>query len=758
MSSVSPVRVRFVSDGERDVIAAFESIEARCKRLSSVALASAQKRAQAATRAARAEERGGRQYTPRGAPTAATTAYREEVRAAERTARETARLEKWKEKVRENSALAAGRIAKRQSDQEIRESQRAAKAEAAAVAKADNARQRSQSRALSGVGKAMSNASRSTLGTMGGIAGGIGMAAGTYAVGSAIMSSISLEESAALLSNSTAMPGMAPQDPSALAGQARRVAGQTGFKSEDVMGAMQTVAARAGGARGLMAFQQDITDVAKTARAAGVSMEDLGGVYASALNAGVAPGKEMQQLMMDLVAQGKAGAIEFSDLASELAKLGGAGRKFGSGADMLRQVSGWAQIAVESKVSPEESRTAVVDMLREMTMAEKIKGMGQLGARVAGENGKLNDPALIMADVIAGIESGKQFGHGSTKYGGKTADQKLGAYGYLFTGTSSDIAMNLRETYLKAGGGEAGKSAILSRVASAAGSTGEMSAGQRDAEYGRVMDTSAAKLSVGMEQFKTQIAALLPEITRMLPQLLAVTQGFAKLAVWLGKNPLEGLGLLFAASLTKELAAAAIPSLLKQAITGLQGATYTGTGVAPMGGSNALGAASAALAITATAVTITAMGVEIIDKASAGGEKRGKSLLQSEIEAGNIMRQTRAGVPLTADKQRSLAAKQQELERYSQSSKFGALGIAIKGGSLWDAINPLAGINFARRFFTAQAEQSQGVTSEGAAASAAEIAKFLAAAAESSKAIAANTGASSTSPSAPARNSPISAR
>lgn len=572
MGRAAPVQVRFVSTGHKEVLAAFESVTARMKKLHQTQLANERGAARssvgAMTRDAKIQEKS-------------RVAASKAIAAAEASATRTTERE-----------------AKRRADAEIRETKRAerekiraANAVARAEARAATQAQKETRSRVRSIAAPIKSGIRNAAGTITGVGITAGGALGTYAVGAGIMDAIAAERTAAQIANSATMPGFAPTSAESLMSQAQATSKQHGVKTEDVLGLMGTVSARAGGAKGLEAVRKDLDDITRTAVAAGVSMEDMGALYAGAMNAGVEPGKEIQQLMRDYVAQGKAGAVEIADLAAEAAKLGGAGRKFGGGASMLRRVTGLAQIAVESAVSPEESRTVVVDMLREMSQAEKITALGKGGVKVSGANGKLRDPAELLADTIHSIESGNKLG----KYGGKTSDAKLGAYGYVFTGASNQLAMNLRDTYMKAGGGEAGRQAVLARV-NTASKPFEMTAEQRDKEYANIEKTNAFQIDKAIADFKVEIAKLLPEITKILPELTKLTQGFAKIAVWAGQNPFKAVMAVFAASIAKEVALAKLGSVLERAVKSLLGGgAGGGAGVGVGGGVGKLGQATAVL-------------------------------------------------------------------------------------------------------------------------------------------------------------------
>jgi hypothetical protein len=737
--AVAPVRVRFVSDGGRDVLHAFDSLEKRARDVANVQIREAQRSATASNQAARrASAHGAGPYRGRSVAD-------DETRLARAKEKQASRMDK----IRERSALMAGKYAKQAADAEIREANRAARETAKAAALASKQRRQT----IMSAGGAIARAGRGTLSTVGGLAAGVGATAGTYAIGSAVMSAMSLEEKAALLANNASMGGIAP-DQNKLMADARGVATTTGYKAEDVMDAMSTVAAKAEGGVGLAAFTKDLDDVARTAKAAGVSMEDMGSVYAAAFKAGVKPGEEMQQLMRDLVQQGKSGSIEFSDLASELARLGGAGRKFGNGADMLRKVSGWAQLAVESKVSKEESRTAVVDMLREFTQSEKIVGMKQLGVTVTKGN-KLNDPAEIMADMISGIESGKKFGgtRGGKKYGGKDDASKLGAYGYMFTGASNDLALGLRDTFLGAGGGDAGKKAVLERIRSAEGKSGTFSESARDKDYERVMGTTKAKVDQSIEKFKAEISLLLPEFAKLLPDILRLSQGFAKLAVWVSKNPFEGLGVLFGAKLAAEVGKAAIPGIMERGLKAAMEATLTG-GVWNVKNMQALGA----IALAATAVYIG--GTNIMDDVDKEGGKAGEERFAAFIKGGNLLSRIKAQGGKATEEQRVEAKGL--IGGIDKKTSIGSSYVGGVGGDVVDTLlsADITGAGMMLKVLYNSAEKSSASLA-GNAEEATRMKAALAAVAEAGDKAAASlnsVGGGGTDKNKPPRNTPISNR
>jgi hypothetical protein len=569
-------------------------------------------------------------------------AEREQQRQTKAVEREAAR----RMKINEASAKYAGRVAEKEAKEAERAEQRktrAAEREAARRMRlneqsakmagrhaAQEAAQDARTRASRAgtVTSAIGRAGRSTIGTVTGVAGTLGAAGGGMMIANALQENLSLRQQAALLVNATRdKGGAATQTVTGLTGEAQAMAGKYGISAGDIMESMSIVSARAGGAQGLTAYRQDMEDIIQTAKVFGVTMKDMGGVVAAALKADVKPGKEMRDLIQDMAAMGKEGSIEISDLAQELAKLGGAGKMTNlSAGSMLRRNVGMAQIAAEAAVSPEESRTAIVDLMRDINTNAKHLKAG--GINVYDENNMMNDPAQILAETMdVAMKKGFSLrGRGNVK-----GSEALGG---LFTGSSHKIVESLMADYNRGG-----KEGVLAKLNAAAGA--KLAEGERDRGLALMMGDPASQLAANMEQFKARIGELLPEFIKLLPTITEATRAFAGLASFVAKNPLAGIGGLFAASLTKELAAAGISKVLDKGLEALLNAR-AGMGGGGVGGNLGTGGKfMAGLAITATAVSIIAAGVSIIDQSAAKGATVGKELYAAQQEAENTIRQVR---------------------------------------------------------------------------------------------------------------------
>lgn len=678
------IKVLFAADGHEAVHAAIRSLKREAQDLERIQgrsgkglAANTNAAAREAARATSAVEKQAA-VAERSKNKAATLAAREAKRAADAEIREANRAAQQVARIRENSARMAGQVAARQARQE----QQALAKQAA-----------SRGAGVRGAGQMLGRSVRGTIGTVTGVAGSLGLAGGGMMIGGALMGGIELQRQAALLSNATSMPGAPGKSPEDLMKMATGTATRTGFKAEDVMGAMNVVSARAGGATGLNAMAGDLDDIAKTALASGVAMQDMGAVYAAALNAGVKPGQEMQQLLIDFVDMGKKGAVEFADLAGELAKLGGAGRAFGSGAGMLKQVVGLAQLAVQTDVSPEEARTTVIDMVREFSQGPKMAKLKAAGVDVSNaKTGKLNDPAMLLASTIDAA---------NTK--GIDGSKGIAGLSEIFTGKSAGLARLLNETYLAAEGKTkgSGKRAILDQIAGASATS--MTTADRDREAATVLGTPAQQAAKAMEEFNAKIRELIPQFTALLPSALKAAEGLAKLAEFAANNPFTALGGIFAAHLSKELAGAGIAKMFETGIA----AVLAGKG----GGAGGNLAALGTIAMTATAVYLT--GTKIIDEIDKNARKGGADEYANVAEAGNILRKVKGGTATADDIKRAgelTGGLQGNLEkRQSQeelTTKYLAPLLAVPGVNFFAGGAMLAEAGYDK--FTAKSAEAGG--------------------------------------------------
>jgi hypothetical protein len=733
----APIKVSFAVAGEKELLKAFDTIEKRVQALAKAeekAARASESSAKSRVKAARSEaaSSGGGYRTPgiNG------QSYREQEREAKAHAQRMDSI--GRQLTNASKRESASRVAaiRKAVNDEIRENRRA-----------EIARAKSRMALLGGAAGAVGRGVRGTVGSVAGVAGGLGVTAGGYAISNALVGAAQLRHKAAGIVQSTrdAKTGKRTQSSEELVSFANQMSTTYGVDSSSVLEGMGTVAARAGGAEGLTKARKDWEDLTKTAVAYGVSMEDMGGVVAAALNAGVEPGKDMRELIQDLVASGKIGAVEFADMAGVLAQLAGAGLQTElKGSDMIRRMTGLAQIAVMQKVSPEAARTSTEDLLRDLTMGQKSMDLEKAGVKVFNDKGQTRDPSVIMAEMMDKMAKGELTGPGGAKL---KSGQALSHY---FTGSSKAIGSALLNEYNKAGGGEGGKKAVVGMISRASG--GKLAAGERDSALADMLGTEVTQANIAMSKFKVEIGKMLPEFAKLLPELLKVTQGFAKMAVWVSKNPLEGLGALLAYKIGAELSAAAIPNLLKSAIeSGFQGGVFN---VANL---------KAAGAIGIVATTVTLLGMKVIDNATEEGKKAGTDAFGASMDVENITRKAASGKTLSPEEVARLQEHRKTLSKFSEETEFGAVGAAAKFG--WKdllGLNPaavvgeMAGVTPKRegvtdRFFKTSALESQGLSNEEANRQLANIDSVLKTVAGDLKSAASNLKDASRSGKPPAR-------
>lgn len=378
-----------------------------------------------------------------------------------------------------------------------------------------------------------------------------GMGAGLGAAGSAIEAQIDLNQRAALMQNAT--------------GQnidftkiAKTVSSTFGVDAGEVMSGFEKLGGKAGGAgfealgKGPEAMVQTLTELGGIARAAGVSMADLGDVVGTLVNRG-AKGKEIVDVVRGLVQQGKDGAVEFKDLATMLDESSGALLKFNMGTrERLTSAGGLSQIArTFGSKSAAEATTAV------KALARDVAGKGDVIQGLTG--GKVTGAKVIGGKVVKQLGGGVEIGtdasrsqmrdinvllpeiiEGAIKAGNVS---KLFGPGGVFTDESSTIAQPLVQAATqgvkmgddgkyrivdKAKGeqadaiGQAAMAAMLRQFEQAAADEG---ATRKD--LANVMKQDGAQLSLALNKLKNDlgdqlapsVAKLTTELTRLAPEV-----------------------------------------------------------------------------------------------------------------------------------------------------------------------------------------------------------------------------------------------
>jgi|GEM_PF-2975309 len=560
----------------------------------------------------------------------AERAEQAKVRAAEKSAAAIARI-------RERSATMAGQYAERQAREEARAAQRwsrgAARAEARQLRENERFGDRWGGRIMSAtsnaVGMVRSGATR--------LAGTMMQLGGGYSLADSLSESANLERSAALLSNSAYLPGKNQRpDVAKIVAQARAASVATGLDANELVEGTRAYVAKSSDFAGGMGNMQFF---GKLAKSSGTSFGDV------AKTAGILRVQNknldesaMKQLLLDVVMQGKQGAVEFEDLARSAGKITRTSSSFaGNQTDNQRKLLGLAQIAIRTSGSVDESATVLSNLSADATKhADKVGAV--IGKDFLNDRGQIaKGPEEFLADVME-------------KTGGNMAKIQSMGFGARSMKMFQALAPTFEEAETQAGRGTAagraaGRAAVLKDIGAV--TTAKYDENTLEQDFGVVMKTSAEGFERAVRTLKAEVgdklipefAKFIPIMQRLTPTLQRFLDGVVKVADWATEHPFAGLAAAVTLSITSELAKAAIGDLIKRAISGSLGGAGGGAagagGAAGGGVGAALGAGAAAGAATYLAVR---PGVDAILSGQTDAQYQGGQL-EAGIKQGGAARE-----------------------------------------------------------------------------------------------------------------------
>jgi len=595
--AIDPVLIRFATAGVADVERAFATIEARMLKAEEWAV-------KEATRASKRRVLVAKEEATEREKLIDKTAVAEK-RIGDGVAKETERLEQWKEQVRRRSAEMAGRYAEQSANAEIREARRAAEEI-----------ERQRARISRGIGHAVTRGVGHSLGSMASLAGGALAIGGGFALADIASKELSAQKTAALLVNAVTTGGAPP--PGANVGSilslASGVSQDTGMAKGDVVAGMLEYSrkARGGDFQGVMA---NAGFFAKLSKVTGTDINEIASAAGTlqSQNQDLKSG-DMQQMLLDVYAQGKAGSMSMVDVARQIGILSSTRSSYqGNAADNQRKLLALGQLAAPEG-TVEEAGTFIKNLSAEAGAHRKSTkdtvGLEQMGVKY-DQYGRMESPEQMIASVFRGTG------------GDITKIEKI----FGLRGTA--LFRSLQPAYTAAGGGEAGIAAIQAKMASVTGAT--MTGGDLDAQMQQLMSTPAERFQKALNQVSEVVSQRVEPILDRLAGTLennkeAVEKfmnGILDVAEWLIQNPWRGIGTAVTLSITKELATAGLGQLVGQALTNRIG----------QGGG-----------IIAAAAAITITGMAIIDWLANKdvGEQRGK--LAGELGATNDISNVRGNI------------------------------------------------------------------------------------------------------------------
>jgi len=305
-------------------------------------------------------------------------------RAAEKAERAAAKAVE-----RENAARE--RVRNREARNHERHMERMNRTQERAIKRGQEIVEQGQERRLAHIGRQVSGA------VITGGAAAIGT--GAALVGAAARDDIRLRDASRRIAINARGAGEAMTNPDELARQFHAIATATpGIKSADVAEAVSSYVAKTGD---LATARTNAATWATTASATGASIADVSKVAADmAEKFGIKSADEMQKAMATLTFQGKTGAFEFANAASEFPEMAAAASRFGlgKGAGAVATLGGLAQIARTANGSAAETSTSLGQMFNQLTAkADKI---GAAGVDVFDKEGNGRDITKILPELI----------------------------------------------------------------------------------------------------------------------------------------------------------------------------------------------------------------------------------------------------------------------------------------------------------------------------------------------------------------------
>lgn len=427
------------------------------------------------------------------------------------------------------------------------------------------------------------------------------------------------------------------QDPRALMTEVQAVADATALDTGVAMEGLQAFVGKTGD---LATGRAVLQDMAILARATGGEMNNIvsaaGDVAANLgdnFKSAEAKGQAVVAVMNALAAQGKVGAVEMKDLASQMAKLAASAPQFeGSVQNNMAAMGALAQAAraYGGAASATQATTSVQGFVNTFGKAARRKEFKAAGVDIENSAGQLLDPEEIIVNALK-----------ATK--GDTAKMNK-----LFMDAGAQrVTRGFRNIYNQAelkqkGSGEAAVRTKFSDMRSASMGDKEL----KDS-FNASMQTREAQAQLLKNKLEKELGdaveRLAPEMIKLAPKVTQAVEAFGKLTVWAAKNPYQAAMTGFGAAIMKSVGEEFMRNSTSKMFGMGGGPSGPGGSGAPGGfmgglaggskGATALNAMGAAMAITATAVTLYSAGEVLINKAM-DTQKQGSDNAFAEVATG----------------------------------------------------------------------------------------------------------------------------
>jgi hypothetical protein len=379
-----------------------------------------------------------------------------------------------------------------------------------------------------------------------GIAKDIARASGVDTdIGSIAKKNFDLETSAQNVSNQ----GFIGNDPrnnrrvskEALVTQALDVGSRTGTDANALIEGLDKFTSKTGDLR----TGRDIMEQMSTyAKATGASVEDFmdaAGDIANQLGNVENKGKAVSDLMRSFAGQGKLGAVEIKNMATQMAKIGAASLRFeGDKSGAITQMGAMAQMARArgGAFSAANAATSVGAFAGVFSKGARLSAFEKLGVNVQGAGDKVKSPKQILVESMLAAEK-----HAKTSGKGGLGTQFDKTMGTMFSDVSSrKSTLGFESIFKEKGGGAAGAAAVTAefeRLENAIIADEEIAA-----SFAAAMRTSTSQAEVFNNEIRKSAmqmqTALAPAMASLYKALVPLAGKAASVVTWLTGGPKEG--------------------------------------------------------------------------------------------------------------------------------------------------------------------------------------------------------------------------
>jgi hypothetical protein len=449
-------------------------------------------------------------------------------------------------------------------------------------------------------------------------------------MGSMVSNYVQTSAAAQTLANAAYMPG----DPrnarrvaaSELVSQASEVATATGLSRTAAIEGLQKYVGKTGD---LATARDLLKELGVLARATGTAFEDMVDASAdvgNALGEVDNKGEKVTAIMRAIAGQGKMGAVEIRDLATQMAKLSAVARLYEGGAEKNIAIMGALAQQARAKggaASATQAATSVMSFANLWDKQARIRAFEKItGEKVHTQEGLVRDPRELIISALRSTKGDPE------RLGDIFADAM-----------SKRVVRGFASTYRESGGGERGIAAVRDEMSKLV-----------DAAIGKGEVATSFELSMGgpaaqAQQFQNKLQEMtdklatqaIPALIKLQPAALSVAEGFMSVATWLASNPLMVLPAAITAAVTKSFAEqtlrTGIENVFRTIISGQAGIGPTKTFMGVSGGGAGVGGnIAAAFTIAALAVTTIKVGMMAVDNFMESKKQRQEGAIAAEIE------------------------------------------------------------------------------------------------------------------------------